>query len=117
MSIENKWSTVSDCWIHDLTTMKWKKVICVVYTCIRYCMFGFGLQLPLSDTVTERVEHSLSAIQLSPHKMLLVAFGGWRSLGGDKLSSHTVLIDSEYNMYCTIVAIMTDTAQWYWCTV
>ena len=59
-------------------------------------MFGFGLQLPLPDTVTERVWHSLSAIQLSPHNVLLVAFGGQRSPGGDK-QSHTVLIElSEY---------------------
>ena len=59
-------------------------------------MFGFGLQLPLPDTVTERVFHSLSAIQLSPHNVLLVDFGGQRSPGGDKLSD-TVLIElSEY---------------------
>ena len=24
-------SAICDCWIHDLTTMKWKKVICVVH--------------------------------------------------------------------------------------
>ena len=60
-------------------------------------MFGFGLQLPLPDTVTERVYHSLSAIQLSPHNVLLVAFGGRRSIYSDKLSD-TVLIElSEYN--------------------
>ena len=59
-------------------------------------MFGFGLQLPLPDTVTERMYHSLSAIQLSPHNVLLVAFGGLRSNCGDELS-HTVLIElSEY---------------------
>ena len=60
-------------------------------------MFGFGLQLPLPDTVTERWYHSLSAIQLSPHNVLLVAFGGRRSdVDGDKLSN-TVLIElSEY---------------------
>ena len=59
-------------------------------------MFGFGLQLPLPDTVTERMWHSLSAIQLSPHNVLLVAFGGRRSLNGDKLS-HTALVElSEY---------------------
>ena len=31
-------SAICDCWIHDLTTMKWKKVICVVhvYTIINY---------------------------------------------------------------------------------
>ena len=64
--------------------------------CIRYCMFGFGLQLPLPDTVTECMFHSLSAIQLSPHNVLLVVFGGRRSLSGDNLS-HTVLIElSEY---------------------
>ena len=55
-------------------------------------MFGFGLQLPLPDTVTERARHSLSAIQLSPHNVLLVAFGGRRSFCGYKLSD-TVLIE------------------------
>ena len=68
----------------------------MLHMCIRYCMFGFGLQLPLPDTVTERVFHSLSAIQLSPHNVLLVAFGGQRSYHGDNLSD-TVLIElSEY---------------------
>ena len=93
---DGKWTTVSDCWIHDLTTMKWKKVICVVHVYQILYVFGFGLQLPLPDTVTERVYHSLSAIQLSPHNVLLVAFGGSRSLGGDRRSD-TVLIElSEY---------------------
>ena len=61
-------------------------------------MFGFGLQLPLPDTVTERVWHSISAIQLSPHNVLLVAFGGYRSLNiVDNYLSDTVLIElSEY---------------------
>ena len=59
-------------------------------------VFGVGLQLPLPDTITRRVYHSLSAIQLSPHNVLLVAFGGWRSLGSAKLSD-TILIElSEY---------------------
>ena len=79
-------------------------------------MFGFGLQLPLPDTVTERMLHSLSAIQLSPHNVLLVAFGGKRSFGGDRLSD-TVLIELSEYMYYSTVAIVTDTAQWYWCTV
>ena len=77
-------------------------------------MFGFGLQLPLPDTVTERMYHSLSAIQLSPHNVLLVTIGGQRSFDGDKLS-HTVLV--ELSEYCSTAAIVTDTAQWYWCTV
>ena len=60
-------------------------------------MFGFGLQLPLPDTVTERVYHSLSAIQLSPHNVLLVAFGGRRSHYNAVKLSDTVLIElSEY---------------------
>ena len=59
-------------------------------------MFGFVLQLPLPDSVTERYYHSLSAIQLSLHNVLLVTFGGRRSISGGKLS-HTVLIElSEY---------------------
>ena len=59
-------------------------------------VYGFGLQLPLPDTVTERVYHSLSAIQLSPHNVLLVAFGGERSFRGDRLSD-TVLVElSEF---------------------
>ena len=58
-------------------------------------MFGFGLQLPLPDIVTRRMYHSLSAIQLSPHNVLLVAFGGRRSFTG--VLSDTVLIElSEY---------------------
>ena len=64
-------------------------------------MFGFGLQLPLPDTATKRVWHSLSAIQLSPHNVLLVAFGGVKSLGSDKLSDTVIIELSEY-MYCSI---------------
>ena len=66
-------------------------------------MFGFGLQLPFPDTVTERMYHSLSAIQLSPHNVLLVAFGGKRSLSGANLS-HTALVElSEYIYICIAV--------------
>ena len=69
------------------------------------------LLLDLPDTVAKRMYHSLSAIQLSPHNVLLVAFGGMRSLGGAKLS-HTAFIKlSEYvlqyssysNRHCTVV--------------
>ena len=77
-----------------------------------HCMFGFGLQLPLHGTVIERLEYSLSAIQLSPHNVLLVAFGG-RTLRSDKLSD-TILIElSEYvlqyssysDRHCTVVLV------------
>ena len=47
------------------------------------------LQLSLPDSVTKRCGHSLSALQLSPHSVLLVIFGGERSLG----FAHTVLIE------------------------
>ena len=76
-------------------------------------MFGFGLQLPLPDTVTERVDHSLSAIPLSPHNVLLVAFGGQRSLYGVKLSDTFLIELSEYVLqygsysvtHCTVVLV------------
>ena len=80
-------------------------------------MFCFGLQLPLPDTVTERVWHSLSAILISPHNVLLVAFGGRRTLDGAQLSD-TVLIElSEYvlqyssdsDTHCTVVLVTIDT--------
>ena len=75
-------------------------------------MFVSGLQLPLPDTVTERVDHSLSAKQLSPHNVLLVSFGGRRSFRGDNLSD-TVLIELSEYMYCSTAVIVTHTAQWY----
>ena len=51
------------------------------------------LQLSLPDYVTKRVRHSLSAIQLSPERVLLVVFGGRRqSVFRDKLS-HTALVE------------------------
>ena len=59
----------------------------------------FDLQLPLPDTVTERMYHSLSAIQLSSHNVLLVAFGGMRSLYGDQLSNTALVELSEYSSY------------------
>ena len=49
-------------------------------------------QLSLPDSVTERYNHSISALQLSPHSVLLVIFGGRRSPGSTRLS-HTVLIE------------------------
>ena len=51
------------------------------------------MQLPLPDCVTGRVYHSLSAIQLSPHNVLLVVFGGQRSLVSTFRLSYTVLIE------------------------
>ena len=81
---------------------------------IRYYLFGFGLQLPLPDTVTERMYHSLSAIQLSPHNVLLVAFGGRRSVSGDNLSQTALIELSEYVLqyssarHCTCIALYPD---------
>ena len=45
--------------------------------------------------MTKRMYHSLSAIQLSPHNVLLVAFGGRRSFSGDDIS-HTVLTELRF---------------------
>ena len=84
-------STISDCWIYDLTTKQWKKV-CVCNNCsYRHFQDLYILQLLLPDFMMKRVFHSLSAIQLSSHSVLLVVFGGWRLFGSDKLS-HTVCI-------------------------
>ena len=40
-------SAISDCWIHDLTTMKWKKVahVYVYVSDIIYVVFGLQLQV------------------------------------------------------------------------
>ena len=77
------------------------------------------LQLSLPDSVTERVWHSLSALQLSPHIVLLVIFGGRRSLGSARLS-HTVLIELSEHYQCIVHADCStaaiDTGQWYMCT-
>ena len=48
------------------------------------------IQLPLPKFVTERRYHSVSAIQLSPHSVLLIIFGGqnhWILLSYPTLSS------------------------------
>ena len=51
--------------------------------------------------VTERMGHSLSVIQLSPHNVLLVMFGGRRYHNSARLSD-TVLIElSEFYQYST----------------
>ena len=103
-------SAICDCWIHDLTTMKWKKVV-ILCVSIRYCMFVLVFSYhSLADTVTERVFHSLSAIQLSPHNVLLVVFGGKRSLSGAKLSDTALIEMSEYvycysDRHCTVVLV------------
>ena len=65
--------------------------------------------------MTKRRCHSLSALQLSPHNVLLVIFGGVRSRG---CASHTVLVElSEHyqciNCLCSTAAIVTDTAWVY----
>ena len=76
------------------------------------------LQLSLPDSVTERYYHSFSALQLSPHSVLLIIFGGRRSRTIPKLS-HTVLIELSEHYQCIVHAVqqlVTDTGQWYRCT-
>ena len=62
------------------------------------------LQLSLPDSVTKRYHHSLSALQLSPHSVLLVIFGGMRSPGSARLS-HTVLIQLSEHYQCIVHAV------------
>ena len=60
------------------------------------------LQLSLPDSVAKRCSHSLSALQLSPHSVLLVIFGGWRS---SARLSHTVLIELSEHYQCIVHAV------------
>ena len=47
MRRDDKWTTVSDCLIHDFTTMNWKKVICVAHVFqILYVWFWFSATTP-----------------------------------------------------------------------
>ena len=62
------------------------------------------LQLSLPDSVTKRQYHSLSALQLSPHSVLLVIFGGRRSLISANLS-HTVVIELSEHYQCIVHAV------------
>ena len=62
------------------------------------------LQLSLPDSVTKRHYHSLSALQLSPHSVLLVIFGGRRSLVSANLS-HTVVIELSEHYQCIVHAV------------
>ena len=61
-------------------------------------------QLSLPDSVTGRYFHSLSALQLSPHSVLLVMFGGRRSRGTAKLS-HTIVIELSEHYECIVHAV------------
>ena len=74
-----------------------RNLCCIILYQILNVLIVSVIQLPLPDSLMERMYHSLSAIQLSPQNVLLVAFGGQRSFGGNKLS-HTAVIElSEYH--------------------
>ena len=62
------------------------------------------LQLSLPDSVTERYYHSLSALQLSPHSVLLVIVGGNR-LRGSEIFSYTALIELSEYCQCIVHAV------------
>ena len=55
--LSDRWNTTSDCWIHDLTTMK-KKVICVVHV---YTMFGCG---PAAATTSRHYDRTILPLTL-----------------------------------------------------
>ena len=118
---DSGWSTISDCWIGNLSIRQWRKVVFVSKTLSRLV---YILQLSLPDSVTERYYHSLSALQLSPHSVLLVIFGGCRELGlFDSVNlSHTVLIELSEHYQCIVHAVQqlySDrhcSMQWYRCT-
>ena len=64
-----------------------------------FCILSFfdccsSFQLALPDIVTKRKHHSISALQLSPHNVLLVVFGGLESNDNDSSPiSHTIIVE------------------------
>ena len=90
--------------VTSLQTSGRRYSVCILDTFkISLILYTF-LQLSLPDSVTERRYHSLSALQLSPHSVLLVIFGGQRSLGSDNLS-HTALIELSEYYQCIVHAV------------
>ena len=63
-------SAISDCWIHDLTTMKWKKVIIFCRSCVSDIVFArsLGVYFLLTNSRLDTFD-SLSCQQTS--------VGGW----------------------------------------
>ena len=66
-----------------------------------YTIFVVFLQLPLLDeSVAERYWHSVSTLQLGPHCVWLILFGGWY------FRADTVIIEiSEYNVLLCVHAV------------
>ena len=68
----------------------WFNSCCLLWFSI--ILWNFIFQLPLPDSVTERRFHSLSTLQLSPHTVWLIVFGGRRSSTGATIS-HTIIVE------------------------
>ena len=79
--------------------------VCILDTFQDWFDIVYILQLSLPDSVTERYYHSLSALQLSPHSVLLVIFGGQRSLFSATKLSHTVVIELSEHYQCIVHAV------------
>ena len=91
--------------VTSLQTSGRRYSVCILDTFkIGLILYSFYLQLSLPDSVTKRYFHSISALQLSPHSVLLVIFGGQRSLGSDKLS-HTAVIELSEYYQCIVHAV------------
>ena len=78
--------------------------VCILDSFKICLMLYYIIQLSLPVSVTKRCFHSLSALQLSPHSVLLVIFGGTRSRGSASLS-HTALIELSEHYQCIVHAV------------
>ena len=100
MGGRNMLNTNGDCWIYNLTTEIWKKVNCIIIIIsINYQQAHVSFQLTLPESVTSRMHHSLSVLQISPIKMLLIVFGGRRTTGNPPISNIVTIELSEYLLY------------------
>ena len=91
--------------VTSLQTSGRRYSVCILDTFkIGLILYTF-LQLSLPDSVTKRCYHSLSALQLSPHSVLLVIFGGRKSLIDSDNLSHTALIELSEYYQCIVHAV------------
>ena len=106
---------ICDSWIYDFTTKLWKKVqysSCISYSLTNRLSF---LQLLLPDSVTKRIWHSVSSLQLSSHCVWLIVFGGRKSPEDiNSRISHTAIIELS-KQYGIVKVAYNSAVQIYYC--
>ena len=85
-------SDLDRCWPHPCTLYHIFTAKCDMNNILCLIIINYILQLLFPDSVTKRVGHSLSTLQLSPHTVWLIVFGGQRSYDVDPIS-HTIIVE------------------------